>query len=139
MTNLSKLVHTTILVATVLAAGSQAQTNAGSFGSAHIVVKSGSFAFGGRPIADLDALESVVRLVHPKIIYLSACGTEAVPSLKATVQRLNEFPLSIQMLSPGSQDCETVAMATRVNMGSASASESDGHAAVEAYWRQVAP
>jgi len=138
MTNLSKLVHTTILVATILAAGSQAQTNAGSFGS-HIVVKNGSFVFGSRPVADLDALESVVRLVHPNIIYLSACGTEAVPSLKATVHRLNEFPLSIQMLSPGSQQCATGAMATRVNLSSASASASDDPAAVEAYWRQVAP
>src|SRR5262245_20049686 len=139
MTNLSQLVHTTLLATAFLAAGSQAQTPAGSFGSANIVVKSGSFAFDGRSIADLDALESVVQMVHPKTIELSACGTEAVPSLKATVHRLNEFPLHIQMLSAGSTHCTAGAMATRVNLSSATATASDDHAAVEAYWRQVTP
>ncbi len=96
------------------------------------------YVFEGIAFDSLDALETVASARQPSAIELDACGPTAARALKAAIHRFNEHRLGVQVLDGAAPKC-TAAVARRVNQVGGPLPAGIDEAAVDRYWRQVAP
>ena len=94
---------------------------------------------GQRTYSDLDAVVAAVRASGAPPVAVTACGSASVPAWLATVQRLSDFRLEIDVLDALAPACAAPAGPVRVSQGTGASLAGIDPAAVERYWRQVQP
>ncbi len=122
------------LLATTLAAVAATSTQA-----AQVVVHPQFCSVGQRSFNDLDALVQAVRAAGAPSVAVTACGSVAIPSWLATVQRLSDAHLEIDVLDGSARACAAPAGPMRVSQSAHDSLSGIDAVAVEHYWRQVQP
>jgi hypothetical protein len=94
---------------------------------------------GQRTFSDLDALVAAAPARGAGPIAVTACGSASIPAWLATVQRLSDFRLELDVVDASDSACATPAGPMRVSQGTGSPLSGIDPVAVERYWRQVQP
>jgi hypothetical protein len=69
----------------------------------------------------------------------TACGSAAIPAWLATVQRLSDSRLEIDVIDDSASACAILAAPMRVSQSAGSSLAGIDAAAAERYWKQVQP
>jgi hypothetical protein len=94
---------------------------------------------GQRTFTDLEALVAAVPARSTDPVAVTACGSASIPAWLATVQRLSDFRLEIEVLDASAPVCAIPAGPVRVSQGTGGSLAGVDPVAVERYWRQVQP
>ena len=94
---------------------------------------------GQRTFSDLDALVAAVPARGAGPVAVTACGSASIPAWLATVRRLSEFRLELDVVDASAAACATPAGPMRVSQGTGSSLSGIDPVAVDRYWRQVQP
>jgi hypothetical protein len=120
----------------VMAAASAAATTAPR---TQVAVHPHACVVGQRTFGDLDALVAAVPARDAGPVAVTACGSASVPAWLATIQRLSDLRLALDVLDASAAACATPAGPMRVSQGTGSQLSGIDPVAVERYWRQVQP
>ena len=127
-----------LLVTLALLASNVGLAAEGRSPAQHVTAHRDYYVLEGIAFDSLDALETVVSARQPIAIELDACGPSAARAWKAAVYRFSAHRLAVQLLDGAAPRC-TAAVARRVNQPRGPLPTGIDEAAVERYWRQVAP
>ena len=94
---------------------------------------------GQRTFGDLDALVAAMPATVAGPVEVAACGSASIPAWLATVQRLSDHSLEVDVLDASAPACATPAGPLLVSQGSGGALSGVDPMAVERYWSQVQP
>ncbi len=72
-------------------------------------------------------------------VTVTACGSASIPAWLATVQRLSDLRLELDVLDASAAACATPAGPMRVSQGTGKSLSGIDPVAVERYWGQVQP
>ncbi len=92
-----------------------------------------------RSFNDLNAIVAAVHAAGAGSVAVTACGSAAIPAWLATVQRLSDSRLEIDVLDASAPACAVPPGPMRVSQTTGSALGGVDVVAVECYWRQVQP
>lgn len=126
------------LAALVLLATNAAFACAASRAPQQVTVHAEYYVLGGIAFDSLDALDTEVSARQPGAIELDACGPTAARALQAAIHRFNERRIDVRLLDSAAPTC-TTPVARRVSQGAGPLPRGIDEAAVDRYWRQVAP
>lgn len=120
----------------VMAAASAAVTTAPL---TQVAVHPHACVVGQRTFSDLDALVAAVPARGAGPVAVTACSSASIPAWLATVQRLSDFRLELDVMDASAPACVIPAGPMRVSQGTGSRLSGIDPVAVERYWRQVQP
>ena len=127
-----------VLAALTLIAPNAGLAADGRSSAQQVTVHRDYYVLEGIAFDSLDALSTALSARQPSAIELDACGPTAARALKAAIHRFNEHRLAVQVLDGAAPRC-TTAVARRVSQVGVPFPTGIDEAAVERYWRQVAP
>jgi hypothetical protein len=119
-----------------IAAASVAATSASAV---EVSVHPHAGVVGQRTLNDLDALVAAARAAGGGRVAVTACGSAAIPAWLATVQRLNDSRLEIDVIDASASACALPPGPMRVSQNAGGSLAGVDPVAVEHYWRQVQP
>ena len=124
------------VVLLVMAAASAAATTASH---TQVAVHSQACVVGQRTFGDLDALLEAMPMRGAGPVTVIACGSASIPAWLATLRRLSDLRLELDVLDASDAACATPGGPMRVSQGTWSSLSGIDPVAVERYWRQVQP
>ena len=119
-----------------IAAASIAAT---SVSAAEVSVHPHACVMNQQSFNDLDALAAAVHTAGGGRVAVTACGSAAIPAWLATVQRLSDSRLEIDVVDASAPGCAVPPGPMRVSQRAGGSLAGIDPVAVERYWRQVQP
>jgi hypothetical protein len=130
--------HVLFLVCAVLLGPTSlpgAVAQSGAPAKANVTVFAGQYRFAGREFDCVEALGVAVEAERSRTVALDICGSGVTRALKAAVYRLRYRPLLVRVREMDEGECSAGAMLP----AAARPLELGDEAAVESYWRGMAP
>jgi hypothetical protein len=108
--------------------------------SVTVTVFADQYVVGDRAFDSLNALEMHLKLMHPQVLRVQACGPFAIRGWKAVVYRFRTLPIEPRVLDPHHRECSSAPpVAVRAGSRTDQSAADIDDIAVDRYWQELVP